>query len=433
MNRILHFGIGNFHRAHQAWYTHRAGGWKITGVSLRSAGVRDRLAPQDFGYTLVIKDAKGVSHAWIDVIDEVLVGAEDAGRIIERIASPRTHVITFTITEKGYHLDPASGALNADDPAIRADLDGATGTVFGFLARGLAARQAAGAGPVTLVSCDNLSGNGEKLKKALTGFCDIAAPDLAPWLASHVSFPDTMVDRITPATTDALIDEVKQATGRNDASPVATEAFSDWVIQDDFAGPRPSWEEVGARLVDDVAPYELRKLRLLNGAHSWLAYAGTLAGHTHVHEAIADPDLLKGARSVMAEATETLPDEIRAETPAYADALIARFTNPSLHHKLRQIAMDGSQKLPQRLVAPWQARRDAGQAADAIETAIAAWVSFVLSETAAGRALDDPLAEALADACNQDEPVAAILKAAGLPDALAQPVIDKRAEAGNGR
>jgi fructuronate reductase len=200
---------------------------------------------------------------------------------------------------------------------------------------------------------------------------------------------------------------------------VATEAFADWVIEDRFAGPRPDWDKAGARFVDDVAPYELRKLRLLNGAHSYLAYAGTLAGHTFVHEAIADPALLAGARAIMAEAAQTLPDTVQADTPAYAKALIARFANPSLHHKLRQIAMDGTQKLPQRLAATWAERQAAGLDAPAIKAAIAAWVGFVRLEAEAGRALDDPKAAALAEAARGDDPVPAILAVAGLPAALA--------------
>jgi len=414
MPRILHFGLGNFHRAHQAWYTWKAGGWTITGVSLRSAGMRDRLAPQGFGYTVAIKDAKGTAHDWIDCIDGVLVGPGDGARILACIAAPDTHVIGFTITEKGYHLG-TDGQLDLKDPALAADLAGGTQTVYGFLARGLAERRDAGAGPVTLLSCDNLSHNGATLLRALQAFCTRAAPDLIPWIDAHVTSPDTMVDRIVPATTDALIAEVAQATGRTDAAPVATEAFTDWVIEDRFAGPHPDWAKVGARLVKDVAPYELRKLRMLNGAHSYLAYAGTLAGHEYVHQAIADPALLQGARAIMAEAIETLPDTVRADAPAYGDALIARFANPALHHRLRQIAMDGTQKLLQRLGAPWADRQAAGLAAPASMAAIGAWLAFVRAETAAGRALDDPKAEALAKAAGD---TTALLEIAGLPAAL---------------
>jgi len=421
MQRIVHFGTGNFHRAHQAWYTWAAGGWAISGVSLRSPAIRDLLSPQGFGYTLAVKDAGGVEYHRIDCIDEILVASEEGATILARLAAPDTHVVTFTITEKGYALGN-DGALDLTHPAVQADLEGGIQTIYGFLARGLAARRDAGAGPITLISCDNLSANGGTLHRALIRFCERAAPDLVPWLAGHVSCPDTMVDRITPATTDALIAEVAQATGRTDAAPVATEAFTDWVIEDRFVGPRPAWETAGARLVEDVAPYELRKLRLLNGAHSWLAYAGTLAGYDFVHQAIADPALLSGAREIMDEAAETLPDTVRADAPAYANALIARFANPALHHKLRQIAMDGSQKLPQRLAATWADRQAAGLPAPAIAAAIAAWVAFVRAETAAGRPLDDPKAAALAEASLAGDPVAAVLAVAGLPAALADKI-----------
>jgi len=420
MPRIVHFGIGNFHRAHLAWYTWMAGGWAITGVSLRSAGMRDLLAPQGFGYTLVIKDAGGTAQHWIDCIDNVLVGPENGAQIIAAIAAPDTHVVSFTITEKGYHLG-ANGQLDLSHPGVTADLAGGEQTVYGFLAKGLTARRDAGAGPVTLVSCDNLSNNGATLHRALTAFCTHAAPDLLPWIAANVSCPGTMVDRITPHTTDALIAEVA-ATGRTDAAPVATEAFTDWVIENRFAGPYPDWQSAGARFVDDVAPYELRKLRLLNGAHSYLAYAGTLAGFEYVHEAIADPALLAGARAIMAEAAQTLPDTVQADAPAYADALIARFANPALHHKLRQIAMDGTQKLPQRLAATWADRQAAGLPAPGVAAGIGAWVAFVRSETKGGRTLDDPRAADLIKAAQSDTPVAAILAVAGLPTELAHQI-----------
>ncbi|MDE3080502.1 MAG: mannitol dehydrogenase family protein, partial [Paracoccaceae bacterium] len=227
------------------------------------------------------------------------------------------------------------------------------------------------------------------------------------------SFPDSMVDRITPATTEALKADVLAATGRADAAPVATETFTDWVIEDRFAGPRPAWETAGARIVEDVAPYEMRKLRMLNGPHSLIAYLGQLRGHAYVHAAIADPVVAAAARGLMREAAETLPDGVRADAGDYAEALMARFANPALAHALAQIAMDGSIKLGVRILPVIADRAVRGQASPFAAFGVAAWVAFVLRETAAGRALNDPQAAALAQDAGASDPVAALLARIG--------------------
>ena len=409
MSRILHFGLGNFHRAHQAWYTEQANRlatghdddqWQITGVSLRSRAVRDLLVPQECDYTLMISNRDQSRCERITAIDDVLVAGQDDDQIVDTIADPDTRIISFTITEKGYHLRPGGAGLDMQDPDVAADLRGTSRTIYGFLARGLARRRAAGGRPITLLCCDNLTGNGAALEQALREFVGRHTPVMVTYLKTHVTCPNCMVDRITPATTDAIIAEARACAGWEDRAPVATEDFSDWVIEDRFADGRPAWDKVGARIVADVEPFELRKLRLLNGAHSYLAYAGTQAGYTHVHEAILDPDLAATARAIMDEATATLPESIRGDTEDYAASLIERFSNPGLHHKLRQIAMDGSQKLPIRLVGSWQDRRDLGLTSPAIEAGISAWLDFVAAETAAGRELQDPMAADLAAACN---------------------------------
>lgn len=391
MGRIVHLGLGNFHRAHQAVYTQDARGWQITGVSLRSPATRDALAGQDGAYTLAIKDADGTDYRRMDVIDQILVAPENPNAVVAALAA--ADIVTITVTEKGYHL--ADGTLDLGTPALQQDLAGPPGTIYGLLAHAFRRRRA----PLPVISCDNLAANGPTLRAAMTAFLAAFDPGLARNLDHIATFPATMVDRITPATTDALRAEVAEA-GLPCAAPVETEAFTEWVIED-FAGTRPDWSAAGATFVSDVAPHELRKLRMLNGAHSFLAYAGTLAGFTFVHQAIADPALRAGARRIMDEASATLPDRTATDAPAYAEALIRRFENPSLNHRLRQIAMDGSQKLPQRMVATWGDRDAMGLASPGIEAGLKAWVDFVAQETRAGRALDDPLANDLARAAEQ--------------------------------
>ena len=383
MPRILHFGVGNFFRAHQAAYTQDTPGWRITGVSFRSADVRDGLADQGYDYALLIKDAHGTAIKRITVLDHMLVAPEGPQAVINAVADGDVQVITLTVSEKGYHLTP-DGRLDLSHPAVSADLAGGPLTPVGALVRGLAQRR----DPVTVLSCDNLPENGSKLARAVHDFASAAGIDIT----INVTFPASMVDRITPATTDTTRAEA------SDLMAVPTEAFSEWVVEDHFAAARPDWP--GVQWVDDVAPYEMRKLRMLNGAHSYLAYAGTLRGHTYVHEAVADPDLRATTQALMAEAAQTLPAEVQLQAAQYSDDLIARFENPSLHHRLRQIAMDGSQKLPIRILASLAARTSDSPA---LEAAVAAWIGFVQAEVAAGRTLDDPMADQIALACRASD------------------------------
>jgi len=433
MNTILHLGVGNFHRAHQAWYTHAANAstatlgadatgqgerrdaeapWRIIGVSLRSAGVRDALEPDRFAYTLAIGDADGETLHRIDVIEDVLVVAEDPEAVVAAIADESVSVITLTVTEKGYEL-AADHRLALDSARVKADIEAlrtgrAPVTTIGLLAAGLA-RRAGHAEPVTVLSCDNLPGNGQKLGDAVRMIAGAAGLVAAPFSAPAVAFPSSMVDRITPATDAALRDRVA-SSNHPSASPVATEAFTEWVIEDRFAGARPAWESAGAVFADDVEPFEQRKLRMLNGAHSYLAYAGTLAGHAFVHEAIADPELRAGARAVMDEAAVTLPPIVRADSEAYADALLERFANPGLAHRLRQIAMDGSLKLPIRLLDTREARAAAGQDSPACDAALAAWRAFLVAEFEAGRTVDDPAADRLRRGIDRGDDVFSLLE-----------------------
>ncbi len=401
MPRILHLGFGNFHRAHQAWYTEAANRregaprWRITGVSMRRPDLRDALAPQGNGYTLVIRGLDGPRFERIELHDEIIVAAEDPGAVIDRIADPDTSIVTLTVTEKGYHLDPRGG-LDLSDPQIRADLDTALPrSAVGLLAQGLARRQSSGAGGLTVVSCDNIPGNGRKLHAAVARYAEAAGLDL-DLSGDAARFPDTMVDRITPATTDDLRRSVGEATGRDDPEPVLTESFSEWIVEDAFAGPHPDWASVGVEIVADVAPFEQRKLRMLNAAHSYLAYAGLLAGHDFVHEAVADPVLRAGVERLFDEAATTLPEAVRDSIPGYRAALLARFDVAEMRHALAQIAMDGSQKLPIRLLPIVAAHRDRGVDAPQARVAIAAWIAWLIRSVETGRQIHDPAAEMLA-------------------------------------
>lgn len=405
MPRILHIGVGNFARAHLADYTQDADGWQITGVSLRSATVRDGLQGQDYNYGLAIQ-GKGVKQ--ITVIDRVLVAPEDPDAVLEQIVDPDVHIISVTVTEKGYHLTPEN-RLDFDDPLIVQDLEGGgPRTVIGFLARGIAAR----ATPVTVLSCDNRAGNGDVLRDAVIAFAAEAGLDMS---AAQARFPNSMVDRITPATAQDLRDQ----TG--DAMVVPTEPFREWVIEDRFAGPRPNWPEV--QFTADVAPHEMRKLRMLNAAHSMLAYAGKLAGHEFVHEAVADPTLRQAARAIMAEAALTLPVAMQSLAAAYADALIARFDNPHIRHSLRQIAMDGTQKLPYRMCDSIRALHQMGRSSPALNAGIRAWIAFCRAEVGAGEVLQDPLADRIALIVRSGETDTALLDLIGAAD-LAEVILE---------
>ena len=401
MKRILHLGVGNFHRAHQVVYTQDAGGWRITGVSLRSRGVIEALAPRGFDYTLAVQGPDGTAFRQIDVLETVLFAPDDPDAVVQAIAT--ADLISLTVTEKGYCLGQ-DGTLDLTHPDIESDLRGTRQSAIALLADGLARRTS----PVAVLSCDNLTGNGDKLAAAVTRFAEAAGLRLPEGL----QFPNAMVDRITPATTDALRAMVLAQTGIEDNAPVATEPFSEWIIEA-FDAPHPAWEQAGAEFVPDVAPYEARKLRLLNGAHSTLAYAGLLKGHRYVHEAIADPELFQLVDGVMEEASVTLQSGI--ESTAYRAALMTRFANPALHHELQQIAMDGSQKLPVRLFQTIRERQAKGLASPALWRGAEAWAEFVVRELKAGRDLNDPRADDLKDLALAISPERRLLEDIGAP------------------
>ena len=405
---IVHIGIGAFHRAHQAVYTDDAMGagdrdWGIVGVSLRSGDVAAQLNPQDGLYTVSARSAAGTRLRLIGAVQKILVAADDPQAVIDAITAPTTHIVSFTVTEKGY-LRSADGTL---------DLAAAKGpsSLYRFVGAGLAARRAAGLPGLTLLSCDNLAGNGAALKALMRQYLAAEHPDLIDWFDSECRSPATMIDRIVPATTEADRADVEAELGARDEGTVVTERFSQWVIEDDFAGPRPRWEDVGAELVADVAPYETAKLRMLNGAHSALAYIGLSVGREYVHQAIADPEIRPVIERLMREeAAPTIDAAPGQNLVAYADALLDRFVNPALHHRLIQIAMDGSQKIPQRWLETLAWHQARGQRCPSLEAAITAWIAFLRSDCP----VDDPLADRLRAAATAPDAMQKLFGEGGL-------------------
>jgi fructuronate reductase len=398
---IVHLGIGAFHRAHQAVYTDDAlalagGAWGICGVSLRSADVRDRMNPQDGLYTVVEKARTGVSYRVIGSVREVLYRGDQLDAILARMVAPATRIVSLTITEKGYCHDPASGELNFAHPDVVHDLTVPEDPVsaVGLVVLALDRRRAAGAGPLTVLCCDNLPHNGRLVESMVTAYARERDPALAAWIAANVGFPSTMVDRIVPATTESDLADVDRALGLLDAAPVVCEPFRQWVLAGDFVAGRPAWERGGAQFVADVAPFEAMKLRLLNASHSMFAYLGFLAGHETIWQVAAQPDFAELMRGLMEEATPTLALPADVDLPAYKAALVERFGNPALPHRTQQIAMDGSQKLPQRLLGTVRDNLAAGRPIDRAALAAAGWMRYVSGVDEAGREIkvSDPLA-----------------------------------------
>jgi fructuronate reductase len=388
---IVHLGIGAFHRAHQAVFTDAAMSagdrdWAIIGASLRSPAVREALAPQDGLYTVTEKAAAGTGARLIGAVRDVVVASDGKDELRRALASPDVAIVTMTVTEKGYHRG-SDGTLDI------AAVDRAGGTIYHHLAQAVADRRAAGMPGLTLLSCDNLADNGGILAASLGAWLDHVDPALGTWFAGECTCPSTMVDRIVPAITAADIDAVRAELGMRDDAAIVTEPFAQWVIEDRFAGRRPRWDAVGAQLVADVAPYETAKLRMLNGAHSALAYCGLLAGLSYVHEAIGDPVIGPAVeRLIRDEAAASFDPAPGQDLGAYANALLQRFANPALPHALRQIASDGSQKIPQRWLASLDANAARGRTCPETLKALAAWLIYVRGP------IDDPRAADLAAA-----------------------------------
>lgn len=423
---IVHLGLGAFHRAHQAVFTEdaiaasQAREWGICGVTQRSAAVVNMLRPQDGLYSVLERDGRRTSLRVVGTVREMLFAKADPDALMSRLASPSTRVVTLTVTEKGYRSDLATGKLSPDDLETIADLAGRPArTVVGQLVAGFRARRELGHGPLSVVCCDNLPHNGEMLRGLVADFCALLprprSDDVTEWVEANVSFPSTMVDRIVPAAIDADVAEASRLLGLDDQGVVVAEPFRQWVIEDHFAAARPAWELAGAVLTDDVTPYDAIKLRLLNGSHSALAYLGALAGCEHIADAMDVDAFPEMVRRLMDEATPTLSVPPGFDLEQYKNDVLRRFANPALRHRTTQVAMDGSQKVPQRLLGTIRDLLASGVEPRLASLAVAGWMRFVSTRASdAGQSLpvEDPLAErfrGLTSAAGTPEQVAAAL------------------------
>ncbi len=417
---ILHLGLGAFHRAHQAAFTEDAiaaagGDWGIAAVSMRNPALANTLTAQRGRYGLIERHPDGPRLSEISVIREALSLPDDPVSVLARFADPGLHIVTITVTEKGYGVAPGSRDLDPAHPAIAHDLTapGAPRGLIGVIAAGLARRRDAGLGGLTLMSCDNLPDNGELLRALVLAFTHRTDPTLAHWIEAECRFPNAMIDRITPAPTDDTRRLAQRITGHADAAAVETEPFRQWVIEDAFAGPRPRWDSAGAQIVADVAPFETMKLRMLNGAHSLIAYVGVIGGFAAVRDVMAQPRLARLVARHMADAATTITPTEGLDTHQYAEALSARFANPAIDHRCIQIAMDGSQKLPQRIFTPALLRLRRGLKVDSFAFATAAWLRHV--ELAPSGGPDDPMRRELRGAMARGDAGACVAAIGGLP------------------
>ena len=403
-SRIVHFGFGAFHRAHQALLTDRVlnaqgGDWGICEISLFSGDrLMSQLRAQDHLYTVLEKGANSNQAIVIGAVHECLNAKLDSlTAIIEKFCEPQVAIVSLTITEKGYCIDPATGTLDLTHPRIRHDIDspGEPHSAPGILVEALSRRRERGLLPFTVLSCDNIPDNGHVVKNAVLGMAEKRDPALAMWIREHVSFPGTMVDRIVPAATDETLDEISRALGVADPCGISCEPFIQWVIEDRFVAGRPAWETAGVQLVTDVRPWEEMKLRMLNGSHSFLAYLGYLSGFQHISECMQDEAFREAAYQLMMREQAPTLSITDVDLQRYAGSLIARFANPALKHKTWQIAMDGSQKLPQRMLAGVRIHLERGSAWPLLALGIAGWMRYVCGVDDAGAPIDvrDPLSD----------------------------------------
>lgn len=416
---IVHLGVGAFHRVHEAVYTDDLlqGGateWGICGVGVlpQDARMAQVLRAQDHLYTVIVKDGGGdVSARVIGSLVDYLLAPEDPDAVVARIASPETRIVSLTITEGGYSVNEATGAFDPT-PEVLADLEpGATpSTAFGLVVAGLARRRAEGTGPLTVMSCDNLPGNGELAKLAFCAFAERLDPALAAWMEVEVAFPNTMVDRIAPVTTDADRELLADTFGVKDGWPAVSEPFSMWVIQDRFVAGRPAWEDAGATIAHDVRPYELMKLGLLNSSHQALAYFGHLLGHVYADQAATDPDIADLVTRYLTEATPSIPQDDEMDLPGFRDQLLPRFSNTAIGDTVARLAAFSSDRIPQWLVPVIRKNLAAGRPVPYAAAIVASWARYAEGVDEDGEPIDavdrrweDRHAAALAQA---DDPLA---------------------------
>ncbi|HNP30210.1 MAG TPA: mannitol dehydrogenase family protein [Nitrospirales bacterium] len=385
---IVHIGVGGFHRSHEAYYTNAlmnefdASAWGICGVGLRGDDrkMRDILKRQDFLYTLIIRHPSGkVENCVIGSLVDFLLSCDDPGAVIDKMASADTKIVSLTITEGGYNLNTATGEFEFDNPAVQHDLNNPSNpkTVFGYLTAALKRRRGAGLPAFTIQSCDNIQHNGDMTRKMLLAFASRQDAELAQWIETEVSFPNAMVDRITPVTTPDDIAYLSGEIGLKDQWPVTCEPFTQWVIEDDFSNGRPAWEKVGAQFVTDVTPYEKMKIRLLNAGHSVLGLLGSIHGHKTIEGCIASPLFAAYLRRFMdIEATPVLDPVEGVDLEVYKDSLIERFGNPNIKDNLARICLESSAKLPKFLIPTIHENLAQGGSFQYATLVIAAWCLY---------------------------------------------------------
>lgn len=404
---IVHLGLGAFFRAHGAVYIAEAmeasgGDWGVVGVSLKSANTRDKLKPQGWVYTALELADSNCTTQVIKVLQDVLVAPENPNAVLAAMAAPSTKIVSLTVTEKGYCLNPATGRINFNHPDIKADLESRSPvSAPGYLMRALQIRKEAGLPAFSVLSLDNLPENGQLAKSAVCELARAVDPALADWIEYQATFPSTMVDRIVPATTADVVEKVREMTGFEDQAAVQHEPFRQWVVEDNFInGDHPDFAAAGALLVSDVRLFEHMKLRMLNGAHSALAYLGYLAGHKTISDTVHDPVFDKFISDCWTkEVIPALKTPPCTDLNAYAEELKKRFANTAIQHQTWQIAMDGSQKLPQRILNTLFENLKAGRPYDRLLLALAGWMQYVTGWDDTGAAIDvrDPLSIEISD------------------------------------
>ncbi|MCV2532728.1 fructuronate reductase [Enterobacter wuhouensis] len=423
-SRIVHFGFGAFHRAHQALLTDRVlnangGDWGICEISLFSGDVlMSQLRAQDHLFTVLEKGAEGNHPIIVGAVRECLNAKLDSlAAIIEKFCEPQVAIVSLTITEKGYCIDPATGRLDMQNARIIHDLEHPSEphSAPGILVEALHRRRERGLPAFTVLSCDNIPDNGHVVKNAVLGMAQKRSAALAEWIKEQVSFPGTMVDRIVPAATDASLAEITQELGVEDPCAISCEPFIQWVVEDNFVAGRPEWEVAGVQMVKDVLPWEQMKLRMLNGSHSFLAYLGYLAGYAHINECMEDACFRDAARRLMLDEQAPTLRITDVDLTAYADSLIERFANPALQHRTWQIAMDGSQKLPQRMLDGIRVHLERQSAWPLLALGVAGWIRYVSGKDDRGNDIDvrDPLSgkiRAIVDASGDADRVNALLE-----------------------
>lgn len=385
---IVHFGVGGFHRAHQAMYVDalmnrgEALDWGIVGVGVmaQDARMRDALTSQDGLYTLVVKHPDGsLEPRVIGSILDYLFAPDDPEAVLRQMTDPAIRIVSLTVTEGGYHVNQVTGEFDPSDPSLQADLagDAPPTSAFGFVVEALRRRRAAGIAPFTVMSCDNLPGNGHVARKTITAFARLRDPELADWMDTAVAFPNCMVDRITPVTAQADIEALEAGFGVVDAWPVVCEPFTQWVLEDEFPNGRPAFEDVGVQIVEDVVPYELMKLRLLNASHQALCYLGYLSGYRYAHEVCADPLFVGFLLGYMEqEGSPTLPEVPGVDLDAYRHQLVERFANPEVRDTLARLCAESSDRIPKWLMPVVFANLRSGGPIERSALVVASWARY---------------------------------------------------------